>query len=146
MIFDKKTVIEGEISFNQALVNDVSFQKAKTDFIPFEGARIYQIEFSWDANVAGLSFRGAKFIWGAECQEACRVAKDICEDAGDREEADYYSIVKWRLRENRNIRLRAFLSYQFNIVSTMESIPRECSSRGLHSYSFLHSVTGLEMG
>jgi hypothetical protein len=90
VIFDKNTEIYGEIYFDRARLGTVSFQEAKTMFVSFEEAQIDCLEFSPDADIPGISLHGTRFPLARSQEEACRTAKSIYENLGDRDEADYY--------------------------------------------------------
>jgi len=108
--FDKKTKIDGEINFSRARVGLVSFQEAKTMFVSFENAQIHQyVEFSPEADIAGLSFRGTEFPLAESQEEACRMAKGISENLGDREEADYYYYREMEAKRKLKHPLKSFL-------------------------------------
>jgi hypothetical protein len=109
VIFDKKTNIDGEIRFDKAWVGIASFQEAKMMFVSFEEARICQIEFSPDTYIAGLSFRGAEFGCPEFQEEACKVAKNISESQGNREEADYYHYREMEAKRKQKHRFWSFL-------------------------------------
>lgn len=109
VLFDKKTKIDGEIDFSRARVGLVSFQEAKTMFVSFENAQIYYVEFSPEADIAGLSFRGTEFSLAESQEEACRMAKGICENLGDREEAGYYYYREMEAKRKLKHPLKRFL-------------------------------------